>query len=80
MSDGEKARAEYVAQHVVARVLDMVQDPEVAERVISVWGGEIDKTIGRGLRRALFYLFLALMGIAAMKFGLPEKLLKAMGP
>lgn len=80
MSDADRARAEYVAQHVVARVLDLVQDPEVAENVIGVWGGQIDRTIGRGLRRALFYLFLALMGIAAMKFGLVEKLLKALGP
>jgi len=78
MSEAERKSAEYVAQHVVANILDAVQDKETASRIMDVWGGEIDRTIGRGMRRAMWYLFIALVGIAAMKFGLLEKVLAGM--
>ena len=74
MSDRERALAEHVAQAVMARILQAVQSDEVAERVISTWGGNIDRVIGRALRRLGLYLVIALIGIGSMKLGLLDKL------
>jgi hypothetical protein len=75
MSDAERRIVEHTAAAVVNQMMAKLADKETAARVMDVWGGEIDRTIGRGLRRALWYLFLLLAGIAALKFGLVEKLL-----
>lgn len=75
MSDADRRIADAIAQTVVSRILSAVQDKETAGKVMEVWGGEIDRTIGRGLRRALWYLALVLGGIASVKLGLLEKAL-----
>ena len=75
MSDIERRMAEHVASTVVSRLIDAVQDKETASRVMEIWGGEIDRTIGRGLRRAMWYLLLGLAAIAATKFGLWDKVI-----
>lgn len=80
MSEAERRIADHVAHTVVARILDVVQDKETAAKIMDVWGGEVDRTIGRGLRRALWYLLLALAGIASVKFGLTEKLFALLKP
>ena len=74
MSEQDRAIAEHVAQTVVARMLDALQDEATAARVMDVWGGAIDRTIGRGLRRAMWYVLIALVGLAAAKFGWWDKL------
>lgn len=74
MSEADKRVAEYVAQTVIARLLDAVQDPDTVNRIMGVWGGEIDRTIGRGLRRLGFYVLIGLVGIASVKLGLLDKL------
>ncbi len=68
--------ATYTAHKVVDALLTAATDEENVERIMSVWGGAIDKTLGRGLRRMLLYVGIGLVAIAAAKFGLWEKLLK----
>lgn len=80
MSEADRRIANHIAQSVIAGLLDAAQNREVASKILGVWGEEVDRTIGKGLRRALWYLFLALAGIAAMKFGLVEKLLTLLKP
>lgn len=80
MTETERRAAELIAQTVIARLIDAAQDRETASRILGVWGEEVDRTIGKGLRRALWYLFLALAGIAAMKFGLVEKVFAFLKP
>lgn len=72
--EAERRIAELTAQTVVARLLDAATDKETAAKVMEVWSGEIDRTIGRGLRRAMWYVMVALVGIGAAKFGLLDKL------
>jgi hypothetical protein len=73
MSEQDRRMAEYVAQAVVARILSAVQDDEVAGRVMDVWGGKLDRTIGRGLRRLGFYVVCLAIAAGAVKFGLIDK-------
>lgn len=80
MSEVERRMADHVASAVVARLLDVMQDKDTAARIMDVWGGEVDRTIGRGLRRALWYLLLALAGIASAKLGLWDKLIGFLKP
>lgn len=68
--------ATYTAHKVVDAMLNAATDEENVERIMAVWGGAIDKQIGRGLRRLLLYVGIALLLIAGAKFSLLEKLLK----
>ena len=68
--------ATYTAHKVVDAMLNAVTDEENVERIMAVWGGAIDKQIGRGLRRLLLYVGIALLLIAGAKFSLLEKLFR----
>lgn len=68
--------ATYTAHKVVDAMLNAATDPENVDKIMSVWGDAIDKQIGRGLRRLLLYVGIALLLIAGAKFSLLEKLLK----
>lgn len=72
--DRDRALAEQVAQQVMTRILDAIQSDEVAERVISTWGGNMDRIIGRALRRLGFYVLIGLIAIGSLKLGLLDKL------
>lgn len=78
MTDADRRLADSVAKHVIARLLVMLQDKDTASKIMDVWGGEIDRTIGRGLRRALWYLLLVLAAIASLKIGLLERVLSGL--
>lgn len=73
MSEADRRVAEHIAQSVVARILEAAKNKETASGIMEVWGGEIDRTLGRGLRRLGFYVVVALMGIASAKLGLLDK-------
>ena len=70
----DEALAERVAQKMMARLLDAVQSDDVAERVISTWGGNMDRIIGRALRRLGFYVLIGLIALGAVKLDLLDKL------
>ena len=74
MSERDKQFAESVAQAVMARFLHALQSDEISSKVMDNWGGQIDRVIGRALRRLGGYVLMALIGIGAMKLGLLEKL------
>lgn len=68
--------ATYTAHKVVDAMLNAATDPENVDRIMSVWGDAIDKHLGRGLRRLLLYVGIALLLIAGAKFSLLEKLFR----
>lgn len=68
--------ATYTAHKVVDAMLNAATEPENADKIMSVWGDAIDKQIGRGLRRLLLYVGIALLLIAGAKFSLLEKLFR----
>ena len=78
--DRDRALAEAVAQAVMARILDAIQSDEVAERVISTWGGNMDRIIGRALRRLGFYVLIGLVALGGAKLGLLDKLSQLLKP
>jgi len=78
--DRDRALAEQVAQQVMARILDAIQSDEVAERVISTWGGNMDRIIGRALRRLGFYVLIGLVALGGAKLGLLDKLSQLLKP
>lgn len=75
MTPKDRAIAEAVAQHTVARMLDAAQSPEVAGRVIDTWAGHVQQVVGRAVLRLALYLFLLALAIASYKFGLLDSLL-----
>jgi len=78
--DRDRALAEAVAQAVMARILDAIQSDEVAERVISTWGGNMDRIIGRALRRLGFYVLIGLVALGGAKLGLLDKIASLLKP
>ncbi len=80
MTQQDRRMARLVASEVVARVLAAAQDKETAQRVMDVWGGEVDRTIGRGLRRAAWYFFVALILLGSVKLGLVDKFFTLLKP
>ncbi len=74
MSDRDRQFAEAVAQAVMARILDAVKSEEVASHVIGNWGGQLDRIIGRALRRLGFYVLIGLIALGSAKLGLFDKL------
>ena len=80
MTQQDRRMAQLVASEVVARVLAAAQDKETAQRIMEVWGGEVDRTIGRGLRRAAWYFFVALVVLGSVKLGLADKFFDLLKP
>ena len=78
--DRDRALAEQVAQQVMTRILDAIQSDEVAERVISTWGGNMDRIIGRALRRLGFYVLIGLVALGGAKLGLLDKIASLLKP
>lgn len=82
--DGQERRAraltekdaEAIAQHVSSKLIESLSDEAVAQRVIVVWSRHLDQQIGKGVRRLLFYLGLALLGVAAFKLEIMSKVFK----
>lgn len=78
MTDRDRALAEeigeHVAQVVTARLLTAVTSDDVPDRVIVTWVGHLDKRIGRGIRRLLVYVLVALLGVAFVRPDLFAKL------
>ena len=83
LSDEEKQIADYMAEKtamiVVSQLRVVLLDEKFADSFFDVWGGKIDRTIGRGLRRLGFYVLVIAVGLAAVKFGLTEKLVALFG-
>lgn len=68
------ALAEEAAQRTTARIIEAAQDRETAQKVVGVWSDEIDRTIGRAVRRAIMWVAGTIATIAALKLGAAEKL------
>lgn len=73
MNQGEGDDMDKLAERVVDRLIARLSDEKTADQVVAKWSAAIDKSIGRGVRRALWYLFLLLCLLSAVKFGLLEK-------
>jgi hypothetical protein len=77
MSDAERRQADRVAQLVIARLIVFAQDKKLRGRVVADIGGDLDQAIGRGIRRFVIFLISVLLAMAAIRFGVIERLLKA---
>jgi hypothetical protein len=80
MTQQDKRMAQLVASEVIARLIAVAQDKEQVERIQKVWGAVFDETLGRGIRRAAWYFFVALLVLGSVKLGLAEKFLTLLKP
>lgn len=73
MSDRDRQMAnqigERAGQVVVARLLEAVQDREIAGRVIDTYAGEAQRIVGRAVFRFTFWVVGVVLLIAAWKTG-----------
>lgn len=74
MVERDRQFAELIAQAVIARLLDAVKSEDVASHMIGTWGGQLDRIIGRALRRLGFYVLIGLIALGSAKLGLFDKL------
>lgn len=65
----------FSAEQVAEALVDKLKDPKTAQDIMDVWGGRIDRQLGRGLRRFGLYVVVAFLGAGALKLGILEKLL-----
>lgn len=72
--------AELAAQTTVARMMELAKDKKFAADVMETWGGEVDRTIGRGLRRLGFYVLMLIVAAASAKLGLMDKIIGVFKP
>ncbi len=75
-----KCACNFSADEVASALVAKLTDPVVAEAIMNTWGGKVDQQLGRGLRRFGVYVFVALLGVGALKLGIIEKFLKALAP
>lgn len=80
MSDRDRQFAEAIAQAVTARLIAAVKSEEVASHVLGNWGGQLDRIIGRALRRLGFYVLIGLIALGTAKLGLWDKILSLLKP
>lgn len=80
MSDRDRQFAEAIAQAVMARMLEAVKSDEVASHVMETWGGNLDRIIGRALRRLGFYVLIGLVALGTHKLGLWDRVLGLLKP
>jgi len=64
-----------IAEHLSIQLMTQLGDERTAQRLVSVWGGYVDRQLGRGLRRLAMYAVMALLGLGALKFDWFSRLL-----
>lgn len=67
--------AEHLAEQLAAQLVTRLGDERTAERLVNVWGGYVDRQLGRGLRRLAMYAVMVLLGLGALKFDWFSRLL-----
>jgi len=68
--------AEAIAEHMTEKLIERISDERVAGQVIAVWSRHLDQQIGRGVRRLVLWIGLALIGAAAVKFEIWSKFIR----
>jgi len=74
MLERDRQFAELIAQAVLSRILDAIKSEDVASHMIGTWGGQLDRIIGRALRRLGFYVLIGLIALGSAKLGLFDKI------
>lgn len=69
------ADAQAIAERLSAQLMTQLGDERTAQRLVGVWGGYVDRQLGRGLRRLAMYAVMALLGLGALKFDWFSRLL-----
>jgi hypothetical protein len=64
-----------IAEKLAAQLVTQLGDERTAQRLVDVWGGYVDRQLGKGLRRFAMYAVMALLGLGAIKFDWFSRLL-----
>lgn len=76
LTDEQQALVNATAIATVDRLILKAQDPDVAERVMDTWSGQVQKVVGKAVLRFLWVVFFACLGVAGVKLGLFDKLFR----
>ena len=77
MTQRDKEMAESIAQHTTARLLDALQNPDVADRIVDNWAGRVQQIVGRAVLRLVFYIAGIALLIGSIKLGLIDRVVEA---
>ena len=66
MSDQERRQAEAIGHHVVARLLEVAQNPEAVRGVLDTWTGQVQQVVGRAVLRFLLYVAITAAGFVML--------------
>lgn len=75
MTQRDREMAEHIAQHTTARMIDALQNPDIAERVVGTWAGRVQQVVGRAVLRFVFYIVGIALLIGAIKAGVVDSIL-----
>lgn len=74
------ADAEAIATHMADKLIERMSDRHTVELITEVWGGHVDRSLGRALRRIGGWVLLMLLALGAAKFDLLDKLAGSIKP
>lgn len=61
-------------------LVQRLADRRTVEALTDAWGQQVDRALGRGLRRIGAWVLMLLLGVAALKFDLLAKLVAGIKP
>lgn len=74
------ADAEAIAEHMTDKLIERLSDRATVEQITEAWGGYVDRSLGRGLRRIGSWVLLTLLLVGALKFDLLSRLAGSLKP
>lgn len=74
------ADAEAIANHMTDKLVERLSDRATVEQITDAWGGYVDRSLGRGLRRIGGWVVLSLIAIGAVKLDLLSRLAGSIKP
>lgn len=77
MTQRDRELAEAFAQHTTARLLEALQNPDVADRIVDNWAGRVQQIVGRAVLRLVFYIAGIALLVGSIKLGLIDRIVDA---
>lgn len=74
------ADAEAIASHMTDKLVERLSDRATVEQITNAWGGYVDRSLGRGLRRIGGWVVLTLLAIGALKLDLLARMASSLKP
>lgn len=74
--DAQRALTKHDVEAIVDHLIDRISDQKTVEQITTAWSEVVDRAIGKGVRRLIYAVGLAVLVIGAVKFDLLLKIFK----